>query len=68
MASSFGKMPTTSVLRLIIQSLNRVRAVQLGPVLLRKGHVCEDIFLRAVHKAGEFRHFRPDLIGDVAPL
>lgn len=53
---------------LSIEALNRVRAVKLGPVLLGKGHVGEHIFLHTIHEASKVRHFRPDLIGDVAPL
>jgi len=42
--------------------------VKLGPVLLGKGHVGEHIFLNTINEASKVRHFRPDLIGDVAPL
>ncbi len=42
--------------------------MQLGPVLFREGHVGEHILFGIIHDGGELRHFRPDLVGDVAPL
>lgn len=45
-----------------------VGAVKLGPVLPGKGHIGEHVFFSGVHELGELRHFRPDLVGDIAPL
>jgi hypothetical protein len=58
MASLLGKMPTTSVRRLISR-FNRpdwVRRVQLGPGL-GKGHVGEHVLLGAVHDCASFGTF-----------
>ena len=51
MASSLGKMPTTSVRRLIspLRRSMRVGRVQLGAVLAREGHVGEHVLLGLVH-------------------
>ncbi len=63
MASLLGKMPTTSVRRLIsrFNRPDRVRRVQRGPGL-GKGHVGEHLLLGAVHDCCKLRHFRPDLV------
>lgn len=45
-----------------------IRAVQLRPVLLGKGHVGEDVFFRPVHQSGEFWQLRAHLIRDLTPL
>jgi hypothetical protein len=70
MASSLGKMPTTSVRRLI-SPLRRSSGfvVQLGPMLL-SGRSCRRAhrFFGVVHEGGELWNFRSDLIGDAAPL
>ncbi len=42
--------------------------MNLSPVLPGKGHVGEHVLLGAIHQRGEFRHLRPDLGGDIAPL
>ena len=42
-------------LDLLVQPLQRVRAVQLGPVLDGKGHVGEHLVLSVVHECGELR-------------
>lgn len=70
MASSLGKMPTTSVRRfdLAVEALDRIRAVKLCPMLFREGHVGENVRLGIIEDGGELRHLRPDLVGDGAPL
>ena len=76
MAASLGKMPTTSVLRLISPPeqvrgrlpLDGVVGVQLGAVLLGEGHVGQHVGLGGVHEAGELGHAGPQLIGDLSPL
>lgn len=55
-------------LDLAIETLNGVGAVQLGPMLLWEGHVSQHILLGIVHEVCELWHFRPVLIGNVAPL
>lgn len=42
-----------------IQSLDRICAVKLGPVLFGKGHVGQHIFFGTVHEGGDFgsKHF-----------
>ena len=42
--------------------------MKLCPMLPWKGHIGEHILFGTVHKGGEFRHLRPDLVGDIAPL
>src|SRR5689334_24204635 len=37
-------------------------------MILREAHEGEDIGFRLVHERGELRHFRTQLIGDLAPL
>jgi hypothetical protein len=37
-------------------------------VILRKGHVGENVGLGLIHQGGEFRDLGPQLIGDFAPL
>ena len=50
-----GKMPTTSVRRLISPfSLERVDRMQLGSMGYRKGHVGQDIGLAVVHEGRRF--------------
>ena len=48
--------------------VDRIRRVQLGAMLLREGHVGEDVRLGIIHNGCELRHLRPDLIGDRTPL
>jgi hypothetical protein len=66
-ASSLEKMPTTSVRRLI-SPLRRSNGLMEWILILREAHEGEDIGLRLVHERGELRHFRTELIGDLAPL
>jgi hypothetical protein len=70
MASSFGKIPTTSVqpLDLAIEAIDRMGAVQLGAVLDRKGHIGEHVGLSFVHEGGELGQLGTGLVGDAAPL
>jgi hypothetical protein len=51
-----------------VEALDRVRAVQLGAMLLGEGHVGQHVGLGMVHDGGELRHLGPDLIGHAAPL
>ena len=70
MAASLGKMPTTSVRRLISpfsRSSGLVR-VQLGAVLGREAHVGQHVGLGLVHQGGELGDLGPELVGDAAPL
>ena len=68
MASSLGMMPTTWVRRLICETLDWVGRVQLGPMLLREGHVGEHVSLGFVEEAGKLGQLGAELIGDLAPL
>jgi site-specific DNA recombinase len=54
-------------LHLLVQALERVRAVQLGPVLDREGQVGEHLVLALVHQRGELGPAGPELVGDLAP-
>ena len=70
MASSLGKMPTTSVRRLI-SPLSRsmgIVGVQLGAVFLGEGHVCQHVMLSLIHDVGELGRLGADLIGNGVPL
>lgn len=42
--------------------------MQLGPVLLREGHIGEHVRLGIIEDGGELRDVGPDLVGDGAPL
>src|SRR5215472_2077773 len=55
-ATSFGKIPTTSVLRLISPLTRSIGLVgmQFGPMLSGEAHVREDVGLRFVEECGEF--------------
>ena len=66
MASSLGKMPTTSVRRLIspLRRSSGLVRVQLGAVLRREGHVGQHVGLGLVHEGGELGHLGPELVGD----
>lgn len=55
-------------LDLAVETLDRVGRMKLGPMLFGKGHVGEHILFGTIHQRGEFRHLRPDLVGDIAPL
>jgi hypothetical protein len=59
-ASSLGKMPTTSVRRLI-SPLTR-------PVLCRERHIGEHVRFCLVQKGGELGQLGSQLVGDLAPL
>ena len=69
MAASLGKMPTTSVRRLIsrVRALERIGGVHLRPVLGGEVHVGEHIGLRRVHQLGELGQLRAELVGHAAP-
>ena len=56
------------VLDLAVETLDRIRAVELGPVLLGEGHVGQHVGLRVVHDGGELGDLWADLVGDRAPL
>jgi hypothetical protein len=69
-AASLGKMPITSVRRLISPiglSMGLV-GVQLGTVLGREAHVGEHVGLGLVHQGGQLGDLGPELVGDAAPL
>lgn len=69
MASSLGKMPTTSVsFDLSVKAFNRIGGVQLGAMGRREAHVGENIGLCFVEEAGEPGQFWTELIGDPTPL
>jgi hypothetical protein len=70
MASSLGKIPTTSVRRLISPFKRSIGFVECNLVRcsLGEGHVGKHVVLGLVHDRGELRHLRPDLKGDGAPL
>ena len=56
MASWLGEMPTTSVLRLdlAVETLDRIRRVQLGAVLLQEGGVAgEHVGFGIIHDGSE---------------
>lgn len=55
-------------LYLAVQTLDGVRAVQLRPVLLGKGHVGEDVLLGPVHERCELGQLWARLVRDLAPL
>jgi hypothetical protein len=74
MAASLGKMPTTSVRRLIspfsrsigfvLCSLARWAAGTMGG---GEAHIGEHVRLGVVHEGREFRQLGAQLIGDLAP-
>lgn len=70
MASSLGKMPTISVLRLISPLRRSIGSVlcSLARCSFRQGHVGENVFFGIIHDGGELGDLRPDLVGDGAPL
>ena len=57
-----------AALDLAVEPLQRIGAVDLGPVILGKAHEGEDIGFGFVHQCGELGHLGPELIGDLAPL
>ena len=69
-AASLGKMPTTSVRRLISPLRRSSGLVEwiLARCSLGKRHVGEDVLLGLVQERRELRQLGPDLVGDLAPL
>lgn len=67
--SSFGKMPTTSALRLtfLVEALGWAGAVQRRAGLAGERHVREHIRLAVVHERAELGPPASELVGDVAP-
>ena len=47
--------------------VDHIRAVQLGAVLAREGHIGQDVMLAGVHQVGELGPARAQLLGDLAP-
>jgi hypothetical protein len=70
MASSLGKMPTTSVRRLISPFSRSIGLVEqiLAQCSLGEVHEGENVDLGLIEQGGEFRQTAAQLIGDVAPL
>jgi hypothetical protein len=69
MTSSLGKMPTTSVRRLISPFSRSIGFVLWSLVVLfRESHVGEYVGLGTVEDGGELGHLRSDLVGNGAPL
>jgi hypothetical protein len=70
MASSLGKMRTTSVrrLNLTVEALERIDRVDFRSVILRESHEGEHVGFRLVHQRGELRHLGTQLIGHLAAL
>jgi site-specific DNA recombinase len=67
----FGGKDTDHVgaaLDLAIEPLDRVGAVQLGPMRGGEVHVGEDVFLGGVHQGGELGHLGAELVGNGPPL
>jgi hypothetical protein len=65
-----GKMPTTSVRRLI-SPLSRSTGLDqcsLARCCAGEAHIDEHIRLRLIHEGGELWHLGTELIGDLAPL
>src|SRR5690606_25537556 len=48
-------------LDLPVKAFDRIRAVKLGPMLLREGHVGEHVGFGVVEDGGKLRHLRSDL-------
>ncbi len=57
-----------AALDLAVEALDRVGGVVLGAVLGREAHVGQNVGFCVVHQASQFRHPRPRLVGDLAPL
>ncbi|MBB4184780.1 hypothetical protein GGE07_001406 [Sinorhizobium terangae] len=55
-------------LDLAVEAFDWLGPMRLGPMWLGKGPVGEDVVLGLVHDGGEPGPFRPDPVGDVAPL
>ena len=56
-----------AALHLLVETLDRVRAVQFGAVLAGEGHVGQDVVLALVHQIGQLGPARAELIGHAAP-
>lgn len=56
-----------TALDLLVQALQRIRAVKFGAVLRRKGHVGKHVSFGVVHEGAELRPSGPELIGDMPP-
>ena len=69
MEGSFGKIQTTSARRyyILVEALDRVRAVKLGAVRPREGHVGEDVVLIGIHEFRQLGPARAQLLGDLPP-
>jgi hypothetical protein len=52
-----------ATLHFLVQALDGVRAVQLGPVLAGEGHVGQHVVLAGVHEIGQLRPARAQLFG-----
>jgi hypothetical protein len=57
----------SAALHVLVQAFDRVRGVQLGPVLSGEGHVGQHVVLAGVHQIGEPGPARAELLGDLAP-
>ena len=70
MAASLGKMPTTSVRRLISPLSRSIGLVECSLVRCcgGKAHVGEHVGLGFIHQRGELGQLGAQLIGDLAPL
>ena len=55
------------IVLLLVQTLDRVRAVQLCAVLAREGHVGQHVMLAGVHEIGQLGPARAQLLGHLAP-
>lgn len=81
MEASFGREGMTAIgpkecpnaddigaaLHLLVQAFDGIRAVQLGAVLARKGHVGQHIVLAVVRQIGQLGPSRAQLLGHLAP-
>src|SRR6185312_1077372 len=70
MAASLGKMPTTSVRRLISPLRRSSGLIEwiFGAMILWEAHEGEDVSLSVIRERGELRHFGRHLIRNLAPL
>ena len=70
MAASLGKMPTTSVRRLIspLRRSSGLVECSLARCCGREGHVGQHVGLGLVHECGELGQLGAELVGDPAPL
>src|SRR6476620_11087202 len=69
MASSLGKMPTTSVLRLISPLMRSIGLIECRLARCSLGKVMKaSTSCSASHDGSDLGHLGPDLVGDGAPL